>query len=48
MKQKMELVTIGYGFTFLNIYATSIDYSIIGIGFGVVSAIFFIKALRIK
>jgi hypothetical protein len=49
MDEKLYYTTLGYGFSFLNIYALSMKVpSIICIGFGIISAIFFIRALRIK
>jgi hypothetical protein len=48
LKEKLELMVVGYGFLFLNIYATSVGRPVFAIGFAVVSFIFFIRALRIK
>jgi hypothetical protein len=48
MKEKLKLIFIGYIFTFLNIYLTSVGKPLVGIGFGLVSVYFFINALLIK
>ena len=48
LKEKMELTLIGYGFTGLNLYATYVGYAIVGVAFGIVALIFFIRALRIR
>jgi hypothetical protein len=48
MKEKLEYTLIGCGFSLLNCYMTQNSYPIVGIGFGLVAVVFFVKALRIK
>lgn len=48
LKRKLELTFIGYLFTMLNLAMTVNNYPIMGIFFGGVSVIFFIKALMLK
>ena len=48
MQEKLELTAIGYLFSLLNIYLTINGKPLVGIAFGVVSCIFFIKALMIR
>jgi hypothetical protein len=48
MSQKMYYTTIGYCLTFANILLIETRFNIVGIFFGVVAAIAFIKALSIK
>lgn len=47
-KRKIELSLVGASFSLLNLYLTLKGFPIAGIGFGVVSAVFYIQALRIK
>lgn len=48
MSKKLELSVIGYTFSLLNVYMTLNGYPIVGIGFGLVAVVFFVKALRMK
>ena len=48
LREKLELTTIGFGFTGLNFYATHVGYPIVGMGFGIVALIFFIRSLGIR
>jgi hypothetical protein len=48
IQKKLELTVIGYLFTLLNVFMTVRGFSIVGIAFGLVACMFFIKALRIK
>lgn len=48
MSQKLYYTTLALAFTGLNIYLLDTRFSIVGMGFGVVAAIFMIKALGSK
>lgn len=48
MNQKMTLTTIGFFLTFLNLMLVDTKYNIIGLCFGIIAALFFIKAIRTK
>jgi hypothetical protein len=48
IQKKLELTAIGYLFTLLNIFMTVRGIPLVGIAFGFVACIFFIKALKIK
>jgi hypothetical protein len=48
MKQKFEYMTKGYILTFINLALILSGYPALGIIFGAVSVVYFIKALRIK
>jgi len=48
LQEKLYYTTIGYGFTGANLLLIGTRFWIVGIGFGFVSAVFLIKALRIK
>ena len=49
LKEKMETALVGYGFLGLHLYAGHLKVpQLFVIGFAIVAAIFFIKALRIK
>jgi hypothetical protein len=48
MTRKLELTAMGYLFCLGNIYLTVNGKALAGIAFGIVSGIFFIKALMIK
>jgi hypothetical protein len=47
-KKKLELTFLGCLFTILNISLIETRFNIVGLGFGIVSLIFFFKAYRIK
>jgi hypothetical protein len=48
LQKKLHLTLMGYLFCFTNIYFTLNGYNLLGISFGIVAIILFIKALRIK
>lgn len=48
MNKKLELTAVGYLFCLANIYMSLNGNTLAGIAFGIISGIFFIKALMIK
>lgn len=48
LKQKLEYTAIGCTFSLFNIGLINTRFNIVGIGFGFIAVIFFIKALLIK
>lgn len=48
LKEKLELMTIGYGFLGLHYYALTNQHNLFSIGFAIVAGAFFIRALRVR
>lgn len=48
MEQKMDLTLKGYLLSLINVFLTLHGFPILGIIFGSVAVLFFVKALRIK
>lgn len=48
LQEKLYLTTIGYGFAGANFLLIDTRFWMVGVGFGVLGLVFFIKALRIK
>jgi len=48
MNDKFYYTTVGFLLTFANILLIETRFNIVGIGFGFLSIIFFIKAIRTK
>ncbi len=48
MKKKLTYLTCGYACLLVNILLVDSRFNIIGLLFGIISAVYFIKSLRIK
>lgn len=48
LKRKLELTFVGYLFVLLNIASTLHNFPIVGIFFGLVAIVFFVRALLLK
>lgn len=48
LKKKLELTFLGCIFSILNILLIETRFNIVGLGFGLVSLVLFIKALKIR
>ena len=48
MKDKMTYTTIGFIFSFINLSLIQTKFNLIGVIFGLVACLFFIKALNCK
>jgi len=48
MKQKLCYIMLGYFFTAINFALIETRFTLVGMGFGILAAIFFIKSLFIK
>jgi hypothetical protein len=48
MKKKVDYMLKGFILTFINLGLTLNGYSVLGVLFGVVAVIYFLKALRIN
>lgn len=47
-EEKLKLTLLGYLFTLLNLYMTTSGKTIVGVAFGLVACVFFIKSLLIR
>jgi hypothetical protein len=47
-EKKLKLTLFGYLFTLLNLYMTTNGKTIVGVAFGLVACVFFIKSLLIR
>lgn len=48
LNEKIKLTSIGFILSGFNIYANYLNLYWLGIGFGIIASVFYIKALKIK